>query len=112
MQVITYSSRAVSGRNKVKPMWNNKYRRLSRLKTRDNHIAELAWREGKLFFARSHADEEHAAREHQVVEVATVEDAPQQDTQILEGTAADNFYILSGERTFRSKTGGETWEEF
>ena len=91
-------------------MWNGDYRLLSRLHMRDNQVAELAWREGKLYFSHTADDLGHPCDEHPV-EVAMVEDAPQHETQILESATANQLYILSGERAFCSRTGGHTWEE-
>jgi hypothetical protein len=44
------------------------------------------------------------------VEVATVGDAPSV-AAILESAYVGRFYVLSGERAFRSLTGGQSWEE-
>jgi hypothetical protein len=96
---------------KEKYMWSGSYRPLSRLQMRDNKVAELAWREGKLYFAMSPACCADYRCDDHAVEVATVEDAPQQETQILESARANKVYIMSGERTFCSLTGGESWEE-
>ena len=92
-------------------MWDGSYRPLSRLKMRDNKVAELAWREGKLYFALTPASDPNYRCDEHAVEVATVEDAPQLETQILESAKANKIYIMSGERTFCSFTGGESWEE-
>lgn len=93
-------------------MWNPNYRRLSKLRTRDDHVAELAWREGKLYFSRRRLGDKSAACDERAVEVATIEDAPEQETEILESAESDSLYIISGERTFRTRTAGQTWEEF
>jgi len=96
---------------KGKSMWSGSFRPLSRLEMRDKQVAELAWREGKLYFAMSPAsDPDYRCDEH-AVEVAAVEDAPQQETQILESATAKKIFIMSGERTFCSFTSGEKWEE-
>ncbi|MDQ3814491.1 MAG: hypothetical protein M3347_11135 [Armatimonadota bacterium] len=92
-------------------MWNSDYQLLSRLWTRDNRIAELAWRDGKLYFAQHAADDIECHCDERAVEVAKVEDAPQQETQILESASYDQLYILSGDRAFRSRCRGERWEE-
>ena len=95
----------------MKPMWSDEYQPLSNLRTRGNDIADLAWRDGKLYFALRPADDTEVCCDERAVEVADVEDAPQQETQILESASVGNFYILSGERTFLSHTRGRDWEE-
>lgn len=92
-------------------MWSEEFQPLSRLRTRGNDIADLAWRDGKLYFALRPADDSEARCDERAVEVATVEDAPQQETQILESAAVGSFYVLSGQRTFLSHTRGRDWQE-
>ena len=91
-------------------MWSADYQPLSRLNMRDNQVAELAWRNGILYFSRTVSEGGHRCDESPI-EVAAVKDAPQQDTRILESAVANRLYILSGERTFCSQTGGYTWVE-
>jgi len=93
-------------------MWAGDYHLLSRLWTRDGQIVELAWRDGKLYFSGHAAADQDCRCDERAVEVATVENAPQQETTILESASYDHLYILSGDRTFRSSCRGERWEEF
>jgi|GEM_PF-5431204 len=93
-------------------MWGDNYFPLSILHMKDSYVAEIAWRDGKLYFACRPASDLQFSCEDNAVEVGTVEDAPQHDTRLLESATADSLYILSGHRTFVSRTRGQSWEEF
>ena len=90
-------------------MWSDEYRPLSRLSMRGNQVADVAWREGKLYFClRAHDDATRC--EERAVEVGAVSETPH-DLEICESACAERIYILSGERTFCSYTSGQHWEE-
>jgi hypothetical protein len=93
-------------------MWGEGFFPLSILHMRDNHVAEIAWRNGKLYFATRPEGELDLVYDGSAIEVADVEDAPKQDTRLLESATADSLYILAGHRTFISRTRGQTWEEY
>lgn len=93
-------------------MWSQDYFPLSILHLRNNQVAELAWHDGRLYFASHGPDDTRACYDERAVEVAVVENAPQQETRLLESAAANSLYVLTGHRTFVSRTCGQTWEEF
>jgi hypothetical protein len=72
---------------------------------------ELAWRDGKLYFAFHAVDDALHHCDDCAAEVAAVEDALQQETAIFESAWADRLYILIGEHAFRSSNCGQQWEE-
>lgn len=93
-------------------MWTEDYFPLSILHLRNNQVAEIAWRDGRLYFASHGLDDTKGRCDDRAVEVGFVENAPQQETRLLESAAADSLYVLTGHRTFVSHTCGQTWEEF
>lgn len=92
-------------------MCQSVYMCLSKLRTRDNRVAEVAWRDDRLYFAWSSTDGTDDSCSLHAVEVALIEDAPEQGTQVFESAAAGCLYILCGDRTFFSRTAGDDWEE-
>ena len=93
-------------------MWGDGFFALSILHMRDHYVAEVAWRDGKLYFACRPSDKMDYIYDHEAIEVGYVEDAPKQETRLLESATADSLYILVGHRTFVSRTRGKSWEEF
>jgi hypothetical protein len=97
----------------VSIMWSNHFRILSDLTTHGNRLATIAWRNGKLYFCASDwisRECEKTFCDDCAVEVGALDEASTQDAQLLESACAQRLYILSGDQTWCSDTGGKHWQ--
>ena len=94
-------------------MWSDCYRRMSRLRTHGGSIVDVAWHDGTLYFARRKKGERVKAWETRAVPIAPVPvDSPTVTGEVLllESADAGGLYLLCGDRAFRTRDGGQTWE--